>query len=157
MRFITGSFLFFISIVLVSGCTANNEARDMNAGNAQVQNFGIDQNVYDESQLRVAKDAEAKVEKLRNVKQATVIVTNRQAYAAVTLETEQEIRNELENEIAAQVKSTDKTIQQVFISSDPDFADKMKGYREEIQEGRPVRDLLEEFNHMVHGVFPAAQ
>lgn len=157
MRFFIGTSLLIFSICMISGCAANNEARDMNDGNAQVQNFGIDQNVYDDSQLRVANDVEEKIEKLEKVRHATVIITNRHAYVAVLMDLNGQDRKEIENHIADQVKSSDKMIQNVYVSSNPDFVDRMGEYEEEIQNGRPVRGLLEEFNEMVHEVFPSAR
>jgi spore cortex protein len=157
LRLFLKTSLLIFSIYVITGCAANDEAREINDGNAQVQSFGIDQNVYDDSQLRVANDAEEKIERLTNVRKATVIVTNRHAYVAVIMDSNGEVQKKFEKEISAQVKSTDKTIQNVYVSSNPEFAERMGDYGEEIQNGRPVRGLLEEFNEMVQRVFPTAR
>lgn len=59
--------------------------------------------------------------------------------------------------ISDQVKSTDQDIQNVYVSSNPEFVERMRGYGDQLQDGRPVRGLFEEFGEMVERIFPNAR
>ena len=93
---------------------------------------------------------------MSEVRSANVIVTNRNAYVAVVLtdDSKGEVRKEIENKISDQVKATDKDIQNVYVSSNPDFVERMRGYGDDLNNGRPIRGLFDEFNEMVQRVFP---
>lgn len=96
---------------------------------------------------------------MQEVRHANVIVTENNAYVAVVLEdnTKGDVREDLEKKISDQVKSTDKGINNVFVSSNPDFVDRMGDYGDKIQKGEPVKGLFEEFTEMVERVFPSGR
>ncbi len=96
---------------------------------------------------------------MQEVRHANVIVTENNAYVAVVLEdnTKGDVREDLEKKISDQVKSTDKGINNVFVSSNPDFVDRMGDYGDKIQNGEPVKGLFEEFTEMVERVFPSGR
>jgi spore cortex protein len=151
-------FLYITFLILalnsVTGC-ANNDANDNGDTNTKVQNYRVNEN----RQMQVADEAQVKVEDLAEVRHANVIVTNRNAYVAIVLEgdTKGEVRKELEDKISDQVKSSDESIQNVYVSSNPDFVDRMREYAAEIQSGRPLGGLVEEFTEMVQREFPTAR
>ncbi len=148
--------LFFV-ICIIAGCGVNNQGRDNN------QNFGV-QNVRNndnnnQTRMQVADEAQNKIKDLDEVRRANVIVANRNAYVAVVLDDQPkgELRREVENKISDQVKSTDPNIENVFVSSNPDFVDRMTDYGDKLQGGRPVQGLFEEFMETVGRVFPNAR
>jgi YhcN/YlaJ family sporulation lipoprotein len=63
----------------------------------------------------------------------------------------------LEKKIADQVRATDSDIQEVYVSANPDFVNRMKDYEKRINEGAPVKGLFEEFTEAVQRVFPNAR
>lgn len=166
--------LLLIAIAFITGCTMNNGARgdagdrndtrvqnfDNNPANDTddriIQNDDNNRNNMDDSQMRVAAEAQRKVEALTEVRRANVIVTNRNAYVGVVLtdDSDGEVRKDIENKISDQVKSTDNKIQNVYISSNPDFVKRMREYGDDLENGRPIRGLFDEFNEMVQRVFP---
>jgi spore cortex protein len=162
MKIIKRLSLFLLTIFIISGCGLNNEATDQNRNadnndqNARVQNVNNNNN---NQRMQVADEAQNKVEELSEVRRANVIVTNRNAYVAVVLkdDTKGEIRKEVENKISDQVKSTDNNIRNVFVSSNPDFANRMGDYGQKIQGGEPIEGLFEEFNELVQSIFPNAR
>ncbi|NGY89517.1 hypothetical protein F3K44_01920 [Bacillus megaterium] len=59
--------------------------------------------------------------------------------------------------MADQVRATDPDIRDVFVSSNPDFVERMRDYGNRINEGAPVKGLFEEFTETVRRVFPNAR
>ena len=114
------------------------------------------ENGDNQTRLEVADEAADQIAELDEVERANVIVTNQNAYVAVVLRdgAKGEVTDRIENNIANQVKATDPDIQNVYVSSNPDFVDRMKDYGERISEGDPIEGLFEEFNEMVRRVFP---
>jgi YhcN/YlaJ family sporulation lipoprotein len=109
----------------------------------------------DHTRFEAADEAADQLVKLDEVEQASVIVANQNAYVAVVLkdDPEGEVSDDLERKIADQVKAADEGIEQVFVSSNPDFVGRMADYRDKLGEGLPVTGLAEEFNQMVQRVF----
>ncbi|MGR6338194.1 YhcN/YlaJ family sporulation lipoprotein [Priestia megaterium] len=131
----------------------NNDLRDVGYQPDRDRNDNVDNN---QTQLKVADEAADRVTKLDEVDSANVIVTNRNAYVAVVLQdrTKGEVTDRLEKKIADQVRATDSDIQDVFVSSNPDFVERMRDYGNKINEGKPVKGLFEEFTETVRRVFP---
>ena len=109
--------------------------------------------------MRVADEVQDQVVQLTEVQSANVIVVNRNAYVAVVLENgdTDHIRKDIEKKISDQVKATDETITNVYVSTNPDFVVRMTDYGEKLQSGRPVTGLTEEFNETIERVFPIAR
>jgi YhcN/YlaJ family sporulation lipoprotein len=116
-------------------------------------------NRNDEPLMSKADEAADKVAGLQGVERATVIVTDRNAYVAAELEGNQNavLNRRMENEIAKAVRQTDANIQNVYVSTNPDFMGRMDQYANNIGEGRPAAGLFEEFNEAVRRVFPNAR
>lgn len=108
------------------------------------------------SKMRVADQAANKVTKLREVDSANVIVTENNAFVAAKLDrtSRNELTNDIENKISRAVKSVDRDIDNVYVSTNPDFYDRMKTYAGDIRNGRPVSGFFNQFNDMVRRVFP---
>lgn len=73
-----------------------------------------------------------------------------------TTATEHELPQELEKKIADRVREADKNIENVYVSLNPEFVERMTEYRTKINEGRPVAGFFEEFTESVRNVFPHA-
>ncbi|MBE2978827.1 YhcN/YlaJ family sporulation lipoprotein [Priestia megaterium] len=134
----------------------NNDLRDVGYQPDRDQNDNVDNN---QTRLKVADEAANRIAKLDEVDSANVIVTNRNAYVAVVLQdrSKGEVTDRLEKKIADQVRATDSDIQDVFVSSNPDFVERMRDYGNRINEGAPVKGLFEEFTETVRRVFPNAR
>ncbi len=149
------SLLLFITACGADSAADDNNKKENNRG-TKVQNVDDENN---DSKMRVADKAQDKIENMQEVRHANVIVTENNAYVAVVLEdnTKGDVREDLEKKISDQVKSTDKEIRNVFVSSNPDFVDRMGDYGDKIQKGEPVKGLVEEFTEMVQRVFPSGR
>jgi YhcN/YlaJ family sporulation lipoprotein len=132
----------------------NNDLRDVGFQPDGVQNNNVDSN--NQTRLEVADKAADRIAKLNEVDTANVIVTNRNAYVAVVLKNEAngEVTDRLKKKISDQVKATDKDIRNVYVSSDPDFVNRMEGYGNRINEGATRNGLFEDFTETVKRVFP---
>lgn len=167
MKKINYFVMTLLVIPLLFGCAANqdNEATDKRDNNdVEIQNVRNEDNDFDLNnnngeQMDVADEAADHISKLEEVQTANVIVTNRNAYVAVTLRNgaKGEVTDRLENRIADQVRKTDSDIQNVFVSSNPDFVQRMNDYGDKINNGDPIEGFFEEFNEMVRRVFPNAR
>lgn len=67
------------------------------------------------------------------------------------------ITEDLKTAIAKRVKSVEPNVQNVYVSANPDFVGRMRGYGERFQNGHPVRGMIIEFNTLVKRIFPTAE
>ncbi len=132
----------------------NNDLRDVGFQPDGDQNNNVDNN--NQTRLEVADKAADRIAKLNEVDTANVIVTNRNAYVAVVLKNEanREVTDPLKKKISDQVKATDRDIRNVYVSSDPDFVNRMEGYGNRINEDATRNGLFEDFTETVRRVFP---
>ncbi|TYR81792.1 YhcN/YlaJ family sporulation lipoprotein [Priestia megaterium] len=133
-----------------------NVGFDPDNGNIQDDNNNVDQDNGNQTRLEVADEAADRVVKLDEVDRANVIVTNRNAYVAVVLHdgAKGEVTDRIEKKVADQVRAADPDIQEVFVSSNPDFVDRMTDYGERINQGDPIEGFFEEFTETVRRAFP---
>ncbi|MEH7516392.1 YhcN/YlaJ family sporulation lipoprotein [Priestia megaterium] len=131
----------------------NNDLRDVGYQPDRDRNDNVDNN---QTRLKVADEAADRIAKLDEVDNANVIVTNRNAYVAVVLKNEAngEVTDPLKEKISDQVRATDRDIRNVYVSSDPDFVNRMEGYGNRINENATRNGLFEDFTETVRRVFP---
>jgi YhcN/YlaJ family sporulation lipoprotein len=67
------------------------------------------------------------------------------------------VTDDLKAKIAEKVRSVEPGIDQVYISANPDFVGRMRGYGERFQNGQPIRGMILEFNTLVKRIFPTAE
>lgn len=64
------------------------------------------------------------------------------------------ISEELKRDIAEIVRSVDRNIDNVYVSTNPDFVDLTNNYIDDINTGRPIRGFFEEMGNMIERIFP---
>jgi spore cortex protein len=149
--------LILLAILIFSldltGCTKNN----VNKNDVTKNNITTDRD--HRSKMRVADDAAKKVADMPEVDAANVIVTKNNAYVAVKLAANSRNKgtHAIEHKISRRVKSTDRDIDHVYVSENPDFYDRMKTYASDIRNGRPVSGFFSEFTETIRRVFPKAK
>lgn len=148
-----------------------DDNRDMNDGMGlnDNRNDGFGTNVNnrnndtvnnnDGRNIDLADDVADKVTNLNEVEDASVLVTDRNAYVAVKLsgKGDNNLTNDVEEKIAREVRDTKYNFENVYISENPDFYDRMRGYGDEIRNGRPIGGFFDEFTEAVERVFPDAR
>ena len=131
----------------------NTGTRNDNNGNG----FGVNNNRdFNDNQIDVADNIADNIADLKEVDTANVLVTRRNAYVAVKLNNtgNNEMTSTVQRKIAKQVRDVDNNIDNVYISENPDFYNRMTGYRNDINNGRPVSGFFNEFSDTVRRVFP---
>jgi spore cortex protein len=174
--------LLFVPILIfglyLTGCARNNVNDDVSVRNANepnkvnykarnggpaitgVDNSRLNRNMNDvgdnRSKMRVADEAADKVTDLPEVDSANVIVTENNAYVAAKLSgsAHNNLTSNVEHKISKAVKSTDRDIDNVYVSVNPDFYKQMNDYAGDIRSGRPVSGFFKEFSDAVRRVFP---
>ena len=124
--------------------------------NYNVTNRNNNQINRNENRIAVADNAAKKIVALREVDQANVLVTDNNAYVAAKLEVNagNKLEKNVENKISDIVKSTDRNIHNVYVSVNPDFYTRTTSYANDIRNGHPIAGFFDEFNTMIHRIFP---
>lgn len=142
--------------------TVNNQLRQQNVrtpnndyGRTQALNNHYNQN-NENNRIEIADKAAESITKVKGVKQANVLVTRQNAYVAAMLN-DGELSRKVEDEIAAKVRSVDPNVKNVYVSTNPEFMDRISAYVTDVQQGRPVSGFVEQFNEMVQRIFPNAR
>ncbi|MGE8080652.1 YhcN/YlaJ family sporulation lipoprotein [Peribacillus loiseleuriae] len=99
------------------------------------------------------------VDKLPEVNNSSVMVMGNSAYVAAELSDlgGRERANIVERRIADRVRTVDSGIANVYVSSNPDFIDRMRGYSNNVRNGHPISGFANEFGETVRRVFPSAR
>ncbi|PJH95196.1 YhcN/YlaJ family sporulation lipoprotein [Bacillus sp. SN1] len=136
----------------------NRDNVDNNVTDNVNNNDNNNNNGNNNRKLDVADDAADKITDMKEVKHANVIVAGNQAYVAVVLTNgNKEVGKDLKRKISDKVRDTDKNMDNVYVSANPDFVDRMQGYGERIQNGDPIAGFFDEFSETVQRIFPQAE
>jgi spore cortex protein len=161
--------------LVITGCATNdNEGASENLGLNRSHQDNLDnpmnvsdtrQNVNDENNannngindIRVSDDISNRVEAMKEVSNASVIVTENNAYVGAVLKDggDKDISNDLKERVADTVRGADPSVDQVYVSANPDFVQRMEGYANDIENGKPVAGFAEEFRELVTRIFPS--
>ena len=159
--------------LVITGCaTNNNEDASENLGLNRTHQDNLDnpmnvsdtrQNVNNDNNdngvngMRVSEDISKRVEALKEVSNANVIVTENNAYVGAVLKDggEKDISNDLKERVADAVRGADPSVDQVYVSANPDFVQRMDRYANDIENGKPVEGFAEEFRELVTRIFPS--
>jgi spore cortex protein len=155
--------ILIMTVLLFTGCNTYTdegaETYQINNDGAQIQKINQEytSNSYNQTyRMHVDENAEEQVEMLNGVQSAIVITVQRKAYVAVVLENvdTKAFPGDLENKISQQIKVADESIADVYVSSNADFVVDMTDYREQLQTGRPIVGLTDDFNATIEREFP---
>jgi spore cortex protein len=123
-----------------------NENNRNNNGNAN----------HNQHQIDVADQTAEGISDIRKVDRANVIVIDNDAYVAVKLNANSngKLEKNTKEKISKIVKENDRDINQVYVSVNPSFYNRTTSYANDIREGRPIEGFFNEFEELVHRVFP---
>ncbi|MEH7250963.1 YhcN/YlaJ family sporulation lipoprotein [Neobacillus niacini] len=143
--------------------TNGNYNRNVNYTNRDYNRTNVNRNVTNvnnhNNRIAVADEAADKIVSMHEVEHANVLVTDHNAYVAVRLanDTGNRLERDVERKIADVVKSTDRSINNVYVSVNPDFYTRTTSYANDIRNGHPVAGFFDEFNTLVRRIFPTAR
>ncbi|AMM95008.1 hypothetical protein UP17_23255 [Peribacillus simplex] len=161
-------------VLVITGCSTNNkQGANENLGLNRTHQDNVkhptnvsdtkrninndNDNDNDANGMRVSDDISNRVEALKEVKDARVIVTDNNAYVGAVLNDggDKDISNDLKGRIADAARGADPSVDNVYVSTNPDFVQSMHKYANDIQNGKPVAGFVDEFRKLVTRVFPS--
>lgn len=118
--------------------------------------------MHNNTRMEMDEQTAGAIAELDGVDRAWVLLTEKNAYVAVILEQkrgrkregEEETDDQLNDRISAMVKKRAPRIRNVFVSADPEFAKRLRGYAVKVNNGEPIRGLILEFNRAADRLFP---
>jgi YhcN/YlaJ family sporulation lipoprotein len=150
---------FTVVALIASGCaskTNNNQMKQQAVPRTQMKSPAKLTNVN--NSVQIANQAASKIVKITGVKQANVLVMGKNAYVAAVVDKKHDpITQHIKNQIANQVKATDRNIQHVYVSTNPNFVNSVNKYVADVKNGRPVSGFFNEFSTMIRKLFPTAK
>jgi YhcN/YlaJ family sporulation lipoprotein len=148
------SISFFVFTV---GCS-NKTTNQIKQQGTHMQQVPNQVKTNRDNRFEIAKNVADRIVRLNGVKQANVLVTKRNAYVAAVVNTHNNvITRTLEDQIANEVRATDPNILNVYVSTNPEFVDRVNRYVEDVRQGRPVTGFFDELSNMIQRIFPAAR
>ncbi|WP_168122084.1 YhcN/YlaJ family sporulation lipoprotein [Paenibacillus sp. HB172176] len=129
--------------------------------------------------IKMSIDAGDAVAAIDAIKTAYVMLSDRNAYVAVSLEDTglkphsngiarsdigrmrglstgyNKLTTELRSQIEAKVKDAKPSVEHVYISASPEFVTRLHAYSTEMHRGADIQNYLAEFNAMAERLFPA--
>lgn len=98
------------------------------------------------------------VVRLDEVKSATVVISDETALVGVNLveNVRGEMTTEVKRKIEDAVKSTDREIERVAVSADPDIFDRVENIARETGRGRPLSGFGREIEDLIRRIIPNA-
>lgn len=130
----------------------------------------------------VSKEAADRItNEINEVERAYVLTTNNNAYVAVVIDNDtntndnnnkrdntrlnqntgmqnndydDDITEDMKRRISDIVRSVDNNIDNVYVSSNPDFIDLSNNYINDLNEGRPIKGMFDQIGEMIERVFP---
>jgi len=145
--------LVILLLVFTVGCgkKTKNEVKQQSTRMQEVPNKV-------ETRFDIAKAAADRITKIPGIKMANVLVTKHNAYvAAVVNVPSNQLTKAWEDQIAKEVRTADPTIKNVYVSTNPEFVDRVGQYVEQVRLGRPVAGFFDELNQVIQRIFPVAR
>ena len=111
---------------------------------------------HNNTRMEVAQYIADQLVAIDPIQTANVLLTDRNAYVAVTTKNGQDVETiqQLKTQIADKVHTIKPEIRNVYVSSNPDFVARVNGFVQDLQAGKPMQGLLNEFNTLVQRIFP---
>lgn len=158
--------------------------RDRNITDNQNRNETDDARDRDDDRYEVSEEAADKItDDVEEIDSAYVLTMKNNAYVAATLDNERdnnredndnkndnanrnnadntnnadsgkELTDDVKEQISDIVQSVDNDIDNVYVTTNPDFADLTNDYVDDMNEGKPVRGFFDQIGNMIDRVFP---
>lgn len=140
---------------------ADDQLNDMNRVNGERRENNNVVGMHGNSHMQMADHIADKLAAMPEVDSAYVVITERNAYVAVTQNRKGVharglgLPEALKTKIADRVKAMSTSTENVYVSANPDFASRMRNFADETRRGHPIQGFITEFNALVERIFPA--
>ncbi|KGX90729.1 hypothetical protein N781_06645 [Pontibacillus halophilus JSM 076056 = DSM 19796] len=147
-----------------NGMMRNGDNRDLETNEMNNYQNGANENQMnmdnnDNNRYDVARElADDVAEQVKEVKRAYVLKGEENAYVAVVKngDAQDELNDDIKKKISDIVKKEDKEINNVYVSSNPDFFGMTENYADKVRNDEPIRGFFDEFGQMIDRIFPEA-
>lgn len=136
--------------------TGNRDVDRKRDGNQENTNTEDNNRNQDENNYDVAEKAADRIKQdVSEVNKVYVLTTDNNAYVAATWDKDNEdLSEETKKKITQAVKSVENDIENVYITTNPDFFDLMDRYVNDLDD-QPVRGFFDQIGNMIERVFPS--
>lgn len=142
---------------------SNDQLNEMNRVHGDQRTNNNIVGMHGNTHLQLSDTIANNVAGLPGVGKTYVMMTDRNAYVSVSQEGNGhhghaaggDLAEGLKTKVADRVKSLSPSTENVYVSANPDFAERMRGIAMEARRGHPVQGFLTEFNALVERIFPA--
>jgi len=122
------------------------------------------QEANNNNQYDVAEEAAERItNEVDGIERAYVLTTENNAYVAANLdaddtnqqnETGNELTDEVKGQIGEIVKSVNNDIDNVYVSTNPDFLNLTRDYVNDADNGEPIEGFFDQMGNMIERLFP---
>lgn len=148
----------------ITGVRNNTMDRDAD----QLQDRGANNNDGNRNnQYDVSEEAAERIKNdIEGIDRVQVLTTDNNAYVAAGFDNknhqnrknngdgEEEVNEEMKQKIGDIVRSVDNNIENVYVSSNPDFIDLTNNYVDDMNNGEPIEGFFDQMGNMIERVFP---
>lgn len=117
--------------------------------------------MHGNSRIQLSDQVANKIAAMPGIASAFVMMTDHNAYVAVKEDPHVmrahslTLTDAMKDKIADRVKAMTLSVENVYVTANPDFFERMKGYAIDVKHGQPIQGFLAEFNALVERIFPA--
>jgi YhcN/YlaJ family sporulation lipoprotein len=117
--------------------------------------------MHGNSRIQTSDKVANKIAAMPGIDSAFVMMTDHNAYVAVKEDPHRmrahsiTLTDAMKDKIADQIKAMSPSVENVYVSANPDFFGRMEGYASNVRRGHPIQGFLAEFNALVERTFPA--
>lgn len=143
----------------VNNNRADNRLNGVNNRTNDTRLNNVNNRTFNDNDFTLSDKIANRVTGLKEVKSANVLITNHTAYVAATLNPNQKgrVSTKIEKKIANTVRHTDTSIDRVYVSTNPNFVNRVNQYAQDVGNGRPVQGFGQQFGELVNRIFPNAR
>lgn len=136
----------------------NNNGMGTNTGtgtnNGLGSNNATGNNVGYTTTTQANDNLEGTIEQIQGVRNATVVVSGNTAYVGITLDNNTTNTNNIKNNVAQQIRTSNRDIATVYVSTDAGFINRLRNVGNGIRGGRPLSGFTNDLNNMVQRMTP---
>ena len=139
----------------------NNAVGNTGAGESATGTNGVNNNNATsdngQSEVAVADDVAKRITAMDEVENAYVLVTDQHAFVGAVLKKNVKENEDLKSKIAKEVQNEHPEFENVYVSFNPDVAERLTEYGNRIRSGEPVEGFFEEFTTTINRLFPESK
>jgi YhcN/YlaJ family sporulation lipoprotein len=129
--------------------------------------------MHNNKHLTNSQETARAITKINEVRSATVLLSDNNAYVGIVINAPRygqgqnfmgkpnrngpgmdTVNDALRTKITDEVKKVNPSIQNVYISADPQFIHSFKGFSDQVIHGNPIKSFISQFNDSMRKSFP---